>query len=667
MTRGIRALWLGWLLAICLPAEVGATGCAAVVQATMAAPETRSGERPDDGWIDVQLPDTWTFRWPEPTDGALAATWYRIDWQRRCDGDDAEPLGLGLDSITMAGSIHVNDELLWRDASLVEPLPLGWNQPRWWPLPASMLQPGHNTLWIRVVSPPQLAGGLGALRIGAATDVEAMHAHLQWRQRTAYVAAASLSGAVGCIFLVMWLLRRREQAFGWYALMTLAWVLYLATLLATHPWPWPFDSALAMSRLNLCALSLYVMSFCLFTFRFGAQQLPRVERALLWLTALSIGAMLLVPASLLMPTSLAVLLISASLFFLNCVQFQWHAWRRRKDSGRRQHRLLALCWLSFLLVGLHDLAVVLRLWETQEAWTPLTSPLATAFMALLLGSRLTSAMSHIERFNHELEDRVAQARTELAEVLAREHAQAIAHATLHERVQLAHDLHDGLGASLVRGMALVEQSRRTQQPLSSDGILSILKLLRDDLRQLIDHGSSTGAVVPETPLLWLAPLRHRFTRILDALEITSTWDFDEHWSAAPSALQCLGLMRILEEALSNVIKHSQARQVRVHATQSANGLLVVGIEDDGVGFDVQATRGAGLSVGLRSMAARAARLGGRFEAESDPRGTRIGVAIAVASTATTSVAIAAADVVGGGAARCAETAPGPARHAETAA
>ncbi len=520
-----------------------------------------------------------------------------------------------------------------------------------------MRPPGHNILWVRVISPPQLAGGLGALRIGEASAIEAAHAHLLWRQRTAYVAAASLSAAVGCIFLVMWLLRRREQAFGWYALMTLAWVLYLATLLATRPWAWPFDSALAMSRLNLCALSVYVFSFCLFTFRFGAQQLPRVERALVWLTAICIGAMLLVPVPWLTPTSIVVVLIAALVFFANCLQFQWHAWRMRKGSGRRQHRLLALCWLSFLFVGLHDLAVVFNLWETNETWTVLNSPVATAFMAVLLGSRLTSAMGRIERFNHELEHHVAQARTELAEVLAREHAQAIAHATLHERVQLAHDLHDGLGASLVRGLALVEQSRRTRQPLSSDGMLSILKLLRDDLRQLIDHGSSTGAVVPESPLTWIAPLRHRFTRILDALEIDSSWDFDAHWSAQPSALQCLGLMRILEEALSNVIKHSQARRVRVHGTQTAQGLLIVGIDDDGVGFDVEAARNAGLSVGLRSMAARATRIGGELEVNADARGTRLRVVIAIRA------AIAAPD---DGLAAHTEAAVNPAACAETA-
>lgn len=63
----------------------------------------------------------------------------------------------------------------------------------------------------------------------------------------------------------------------------------------------------------------------------------------------------------------------------------------------------------------------------------------------------------------------------------------------------------------------------------------------------------------------------------------------------PSALQCLGLTRLVEEVLSNTIKHSRARQVRVQCTQPQGGALCLRIEDDGVGFDVEAVRHAGLA------------------------------------------------------------------------
>ncbi len=64
---------------------------------------------PADGWEPVTLPDLWTSRWPTH-DGAV---WYRIAWERACDGPpqvlDAESavaptaVALGIDGISVAG------------------------------------------------------------------------------------------------------------------------------------------------------------------------------------------------------------------------------------------------------------------------------------------------------------------------------------------------------------------------------------------------------------------------------------------------------------------------------------------------------------------------------------------------------------------------------------
>ena len=55
--------------------------------------------------------------------------------------------------------------------------------------------------------------------------------------------------------------------------------------------------------------------------------------------------------------------------------------------------------------------------------------------------------------------------------------------------------------------------------------------------------------------------------------------------------------------------------------------LVVRVEDDGVGFDVLAVQRAGMSVGMRSMAARAERMGGTLTVRSGPSGTLVGVSM----------------------------------------
>lgn len=610
-------MWLA-ALALWLPGGVLADACAPRIVSVQAAPAL-DGARPLTGWVDVTLPDTWSARWPAHGDSG----WYRIDWERGCA--NGEPVALGIDGISVAGEVYNNGDLLWRDASLVEPLSRSWNVPRWWVLPESGLQPGVNTVWVRAVGPVALGPGLRAVRLGDASTVAAQHHRTQWRQRTLYLINAVLCGMAGTLFLVVWALRRNTPAgaaYGWFGLMALAWLAYLTTYLAYTQWPWP--DAITRSRFSMVALVGYVLSACVFTLRFGGQKLPLAERVLWVLAALGAGTAVLVPDDVAGPWFGRVWQWAMGVFMVNCLQFQWHAWRSRPGGRKPLHMLLALCWLAVMVLTVITLVPGVDRWNVARNWAALSGLLVISLVMLLLGAQLMQRVRSVERFNRALEQGVARARADLAQALEREHAQALDHTKLQERMQIAHDLHDGLGGSLMRSMALVEQAPK---PLSNERVLSLLKVLRDDLRQVIDQGSSAGAQVPDTPVQWAAPLRHRFTGIFDEMEVTSHWDMPLQWQGRPSALQCLGLTRLVEEALSNTIKHSRARQVRVRCTQPQPGVLCLRIEDDGVGFDVQAVQQAGLSVGMRSMAARAERMGGTLEMVSGATGTVVSLTL----------------------------------------
>lgn len=612
-------MWLAALV-LWLPAGVLADTCAPRIVSVQAAPAL-DGARPLTGWVDVTLPDTWSRRWPAHGDSG----WYRIDWERSCM--NGEPVALGIDGISVAGEVYNNGDLLWRDAFLVEPLSRSWNVPRWWVLPESGLQPGVNTVWVRAVGPAALGPGLRAVRLGDASTVAAQHYRTQWRQRTLYLINAVLCGMAGALFSVVWTLRRNTPAgaaYGWFGLMALTWLAYLTTYLAYTQWPWP--DALARSRFSMVALVGYVLSACLFTLRFGGQRLPRTERMLWALAALGAGTAVFVPDDVAGLWFGRVWQGAMWVFMFNCLQFQWHAWRPRPEGRKQLHMLLALCWLAVMALTVTTLIPGVDRWNVARNWAAFSGLLVISLVMLLLGAQLMQRVRSVERFNRALEQGVSEARAQLAQALAREHTRALEHTRLQERIQLAHDLHDGLGGSLIRSMALVEQA---PQPLPNERVLSLLKMLRDDLRQVIDQGSSAGAQVPATPVQWAAPLRHRFTRILDEMGVTSLWDMPPHWQGRPSALQCLGLTRLVEEALSNTIKHSRARQVRVQCTQPQGGALCLRIEDDGVGFDVEAVRHAGLSVGMRSMMARAERIGGTLEVVSSSAGTKLTVKLAL--------------------------------------
>jgi PAS domain S-box-containing protein len=89
----------------------------------------------------------------------------------------------------------------------------------------------------------------------------------------------------------------------------------------------------------------------------------------------------------------------------------------------------------------------------------------------------------------------------------------------------------------------------------------------------------------------------------------------------PSAIQ-IGLYRIIQEALTNVARHSGAKTVSIKFTRSATALEVA-IVDDGCGFDAKAVAVSSHRLGIQSMKERAAMLGGTVTFIPRRRGTKI--------------------------------------------
>ncbi len=87
----------------------------------------------------------------------------------------------------------------------------------------------------------------------------------------------------------------------------------------------------------------------------------------------------------------------------------------------------------------------------------------------------------------------------------------------------------------------------------------------------------------------------------------------------------LQVVRIVQEALNNVRKHSNANAVRVMMRREPDGLYRVLIEDDGVGFDrPRKSDSPGERIGLSIMRERAKDIGGKLTIESEPsEGTRV--------------------------------------------
>lgn len=567
--------------------------------------DASSSAPPAQGWQEVTLMDFWDQRWPT-YDGVV---WYRVRWLQ---DSDASPIGLLISYACMAQAIYVNGSLVHTDERLEEPLSRSWIRPHYFLIDRPLLHAGENTLWIRVSGIAAYQPGLGEVTVGAPAAVQAIYRHeLFWRYDL-HVFSQAIDAVFCSLFLILWLLRRNDSAYGWYALTSLISLLYNVNFIADSTWP--FASTDGWQAFILAAFVSNASVYCVFLLRFCERRWPRTERVLLTLAILQTVWSLGWPHSAGMARNVGFLLgsvvnLGATLWFIG------YAIR----GARHDHRVLAACLALPCAAGIHDLLALFGITHSDNYLLALTAPLSLIGMGFALAFRFAAAMRRVEGFNTELRHEVDVATARLRETLNREHELSLSHTRTHERLNLVRDIHDGFGGSLLGTIAAL--GKAAPSPEREHAIAS-LKELRDDLRLVID----TSAHEYETDLAGvLAPLRHQWSNRLDVAGMESHWTFDGLDALHPASTVALDLLRFLQEVLTNVIKHSHASRVDIHVERHGERLLVH-VRDDGRGFVNDGARVHG--TGLASLRSRAARLGGQFSVLSAPgEGTRLDLAI----------------------------------------
>lgn len=558
---------------------------------------------PAEGWMPVTLPDSWAARWP----GFDGVVWYRLTWEQP---EQVHEAGLLLHYLNMAGEVSLNGTPISRDDSLVEPLTRAWNTPRYWLLAPPLLRPGTNTLLVRVSGLFAYQAGLGPVSLGEPAAMQADFERERLIRRDLQVLGLAVSAAASAFFAALWLLRRRETAYGWFALMSVLWLLFGYNQIATSPWP--FASNHGWQALNTSTLLVFGWCYVVFALRFCGRRMPRFEGAALLVVAAGVLDLWLAPvADLISHRAVWTLVGGLTVIVVNSTSIV-HALRHRHSPMRSLAPFMAVSALT----GAHDLLVFTQIIDSNTYYTTMSSYALLLGMALTLAAQFVKSLKRIENFNTELIEEVNAAKADLAATLAQQHALELTHARIGERMNLVSDLHDGLGGMLVGSIAKLE---RTPEDLSAPELLAMLKHLRDDLRLIIDvTGRDDGArALGEL----LAPMRYRSAQLLDANGIDCRWSVSNIETLELPASQSLDLMRFLQEALTNVLKHSASRRVDVTVAR-AGAELRLSVRDDGRGFVVENIDKA-TGAGLRSLRARARRLGAQLQLQSRPGETQV--------------------------------------------
>jgi DNA-binding response OmpR family regulator len=215
----------------------------------------------------------------------------------------------------------------------------------------------------------------------------------------------------------------------------------------------------------------------------------------------------------------------------------------------------------------------------------------------------------LEQRNQTLQQSMDALQKKQTEVLELQRQQVLG----EERERIMRDMHDGIGGMLISTLAMLEAGVTDHLIIDQ-----ALRAALDDLRLMID---SLDPLQEDNLTLALGTYRARILPRLHDQGLVVDWPVND-LPLIPDLgpHKVLQVLRILQEAITNVLKHAKATQLTVcaQAVSEPSAGVLIQVEDDGQGLgnDFQIGRG------LNNMHRRADGIGCRLDMESTSEGTR---------------------------------------------
>ncbi|KAF1024937.1 MAG: Signal transduction histidine-protein kinase/phosphatase DegS [Pseudomonas sp.] len=257
-------------------------------------------------------------------------------------------------------------------------------------------------------------------------------------------------------------------------------------------------------------------------------------------------------------------------------------------------------WLTFVLCLC---SLLLSLWAYEQA-TPVPASLMVLDLATLLvvGVQQWRSRKSIKFQPQELADRLLQVQE-------------------NERHRLSRELHDDIGQLLT---AAKLQSEWLKRRLPED-LQEQCSLLTNTLNETLAKVRDVSAILNPRQLTSLGLEASLRAHLLKTLENTPVhWSLECHsrLTGIPEEM-AVAAFRITQEAVTNMLRHAQARNLLVRLQRTPEGLSLF-ISDDGLGFSPAINPGLEGQRGMAGMSERIDQLGGTLSVNSQPgQGTQI--------------------------------------------
>lgn len=520
-------------------------------------------------------------------------------------------------------AILVNDKLIGWGGSFQSPVARNANRPLMFTIPQGLLIQGDNYFDIYVVSEPAGSGFLDRLVIGRAEVLEASYQRYHFFRSTLPQIIALVVLVLSCAMGILWFYRRQDREYGFCALGGVCWSIYTLDQFVVNIagsyrlWDW-------LSVVSLGGLSLIGVFFI---HRFLQQCHPRLERSLL------IGLVGLALILAVVPEAWFYGLLRFVVYPVMCFSLlyvllfaAYEAWQVRSADLY----VLVAAGSVVVLLAFYDLMVI---WGFESLASGRFLHFGAPFVLLAFGwillQRFVRSLQAMESFNaqlielnQDLEARVEEKTHKIAQSYETIRILGQEQVLLHERSRIMRDMHDGIGVYLTSMLRQLESDTVDRQQLSHAAHNAL-----NDLRLMID---SLGSASTDLPAM-LGMFRTRISVALDACGVDLEWDVDELPALVDFGPErALNLLRILQEAFTNALKHSGATCIRLSAkTESKSketSLIIIEVCDNGKGFNLEGRAGNG----LKNMRYRAQKIKAEFAIKPSASGTCLEIGLPLA-------------------------------------
>lgn len=257
-------------------------------------------------------------------------------------------------------------------------------------------------------------------------------------------------------------------------------------------------------------------------------------------------------------------------------------------------------WLIFYLIVRSQLIVPIRRLEQSVRQIDYKSLEAAPMPAYPFNDelgQLVKSMKEMQRrlirssrdaieAREELEDRLAK-RTAEIEVAQRELlAIEVARSRSEERIRLLEDMHDGFGSQLQSARLMIEN-----RVMSQGELVQLISECMEDLHLVVNILGNEGQTLHDALIDYRQRVQSRFV----AIPCLIHWQLNLAGCPVLHDRVILQVLRIVQEALSNAIKHANARNITVSADMVGTDSVRIVVADDGSGISPASRQGHGLN------------------------------------------------------------------------